>query len=107
MSTYGNFAAAYDRRMRREHSLVHLQYIGDMPGTPSGELEAGDRLMWNGGAIYLVTAVREVSPQFIEITERALGGSNKGSEYPRRLKKDRLVVRARPGEKFTRATAPA
>jgi len=78
-----------------------------MPGTPAAELQAGDRLMWNGGAIYTVTAIRDVSPKFLELTERAEGGSNKGQEYPRRLRKDRLVVRAKPGETFSGPPAPA
>jgi hypothetical protein len=45
MSTRGNIAAAYDRRRRREQQLVHLQYVGDMPGTPAGQLEIGDRFI--------------------------------------------------------------
>jgi hypothetical protein len=88
---------------RRERKLVHLQYVGEMPGTPAGELETGDRLMWNGGAIYTIVKIERVSPQFIKVTERADGGSNQGQEYTRRLKLDRLVVRAKPGEKFKRA----
>jgi hypothetical protein len=96
-----------ENQLRREQGLVHLQYVGEMPGTPAGDLAVGDRLMWNGGAIYTVTAIREASPKFIEITERADAGSNAGKEYQRRLKKSRLVVRARPGEKFHRATTVA
>ena len=92
MSAYSNFAAAYDRQQRRERGLVHLQFIGDLPGTPSSELAVGDHLMWNGGAIYVITGIREASPKFIEITER--NARKPGSQdYTRRLKKDRLVVR--------------
>jgi hypothetical protein len=101
MST-ASMMQALERGERSERGLVHLQFVGDLPGTPAGELEAGDRLMWNGGAIYTVTAIRQASPKFIEITERADAGSNKGQEYPRRLRMDRLVVRAKPGEKFRR-----
>jgi hypothetical protein len=95
MSVYSNVAAAYERRERREQGLVHLQFVGDLPGTPARDLEAGDKLMWNGGDVYVVLSVREVSAQFIEITETAASGSKweDGKEYPRRLKKDRLVVR--------------
>ena len=77
----------------RERKLVHLIAVGDMPGTPAGELRAGDCLMWNFGSVYQVTAVREASPKFMEITERATKG---GEEYKRRLRKDRLVVRLTP-----------
>jgi hypothetical protein len=103
MSFASSLAQDYERRRRREQNLVHLQYVGDMPGTPAGELEVGDRLMWNGGAVYTVTAIEQPSPQFIKITERADGGSNKGEEYTRRLRRSRLVVRARPGESWPRA----
>ena len=104
MSAYSNFAAAYDRRNRREQQLVHLIGVGDMPGTPAGELAIGDRLMWNYGSVYVVTEIREASPQFIEITEEG-PQPHKVEGYSRRLKKDRLVVRAKPGEKFTRKAA--
>lgn len=102
MST-SSMMQAIERQVRREAGLVHLQYVGEMPGTPAGDLEVGDRLMWNGGAVYTVTAIREASAKFIEITERAEGGSNAGREYQRRLKKDRLVVRAKLGARFQRA----
>lgn len=92
MSTYGNFAAAYDRRNRREQRLVHLQFVGDLPGTPAAELAVGDHLMWNGGAVYVITGLREASPKFIEITERDARKPD-SQEYTRRLKKDRLVAR--------------
>lgn len=92
MSTYGNFLAAYDRRVRKEQGLVHLQFVGDLPGTPAAELALGDHLMWNGGAVYVITGIRDASPKFIEITERD-ARKPESREYTRRLKQDRLVVR--------------
>lgn len=100
MSASSSYMQAAERKIRREQKLVHLQGVGDMPGTPAGELETGDRLMWNYGSVYEVTSVRQASPQFVAITER---GSD-GREWSRRLRKDRLVVRTRPGERFARAT---
>jgi hypothetical protein len=96
-----NLARSVETQLRREQKLVHLQFVGDWAGTPAGELAPGDRLMWNGGAVYVVLSVREVSPAFIEITERDERKPD-GTVYPRKLKKDRLVVRAKAGEKFTR-----
>lgn len=86
---------------RRERQLVHLQYVGEMPGVPAGTLEVGDRLMWNGGAVYVVTSVREASPKFVEIRERSEREPERG-EYTRRMRKDRLVVSVKAGEKFRR-----
>lgn len=103
MSYASSLAQDFERRRRRQAQLVHLQGVGDMPGTPAGELEVGDRLMWNYGTVYTVTAIVQPSPQFIRITERADGGSNAGEEYSRRLKRSRLVVRAKPGESWPRA----
>ncbi len=101
MSYSSSIARSIETQLRREQGLVHLQGAGDWPGTPARELEVGDRLMWNGGAVYVVLSVREVSPAFIEITERDERKPD-GTVYPRRLKKDRLVVSAKAGEKFTR-----
>lgn len=96
-------ADAERHRATREAGLVHLIGVGDMPGTPACDLAVGDRLMWNYGAVYKVLSVQEASPRFMEIRERAEGKPD-GDVYTRRLRKNRLVVRARPGEKFTRAT---
>jgi hypothetical protein len=97
------WTAAAERRIRREQRLVHLIGVGDQPGTPAGELVAGDRLMWNYGTRYTVAAVREVSPQFVEVTERA----RDGREYTRRLRKDRLVVRVSADRRELRARSAA
>ncbi len=97
---------AIEREQRREQGLVHLQFVGDWPGTPASELAKGDHLMWNGGAVYVITGIREASPKFIEITERAVAcrvDRDGTTEYTRRLKKDRLVVRLTP-EQVKRAT---
>lgn len=69
--------------------MVHLQYVGDVPGVEASELSAGDRLMWNFGMVSTVVSVEDASPKFIRIVERA----KDGQDYTRRLKKDRLVAR--------------
>ena len=91
MST-ASMMQAIERRHRRDNGLVHLQGCGDFKGTEAGEIGAGDLLAWNFGSVYEVLAVREVSPQFVEITERKHGEAD-GNGYTRRLRKDRLVVR--------------
>ena len=88
--------AAAERRHRKEQRLVHLQYCGDFAGTPAGEIQAGDCLAWNYGTVYDVVAVRPVSAQFVEVSERKHGEPG-GQVYARRLRKDRLVVRCVPG----------
>jgi len=70
---------------------IHLQAVGNVPAIPAADLKVGDQLIWNYGRPYEVTAVRDASPKFMEITERAVDGD--GTEYPRRLRKDRLVAR--------------
>ena len=92
---------AAEHRARREQGLVHLIGVGDMPGTPAGEIGVGDRLMWNYGVVCKVLSVYEASYRFIEIRE-CDEAKPEGDVYERRLRKNRLVVRAGPGEKFKR-----
>ena len=77
----------------RDRGLVHLQYVGDVPGTPAERLRVGDRLMWNGGALSEVLTIEEASPAYLAITARS---SRSGEVRPRRLKKDRLVALVDP-----------
>ena len=76
---------------------MHLLDVGDMPGTPAGELAKGDRLMWNYGSVYEVVTVRGVSPG---PSWSPSGAAGTAGSYTRRLRKDRLVVRAQPGERL-------
>lgn len=71
---------------------VHLQYVGDVPGTRADTLIVGDTLMWNGGSRAAVIAIKDVSKCFLVVTERSLDCADKGAEYARRMKKDRLVA---------------
>jgi len=66
---------------------VRLIDEGWHKGTPAKEIKPGDILLWNYGYESRVISVRDVSPQFIEITEEC-----RGNLFKRRLKKSRLVV---------------
>ena len=71
-------------------ATIHLQGIGDVPACPTGELKAGDRLMWNYGYIYAVVAIRpSPSGKTYEVDERS---EENGKVYTRRLNADRLVA---------------
>lgn len=48
---------------------IHLQGVGDLAGTPAGQVKAGDRLMWNFGYVTIVTAVRKVSAKYVEVDQ--------------------------------------
>lgn len=69
---------------------VRLIGVGDLPGVPASSLTVGDRLTWNYGGEYLITRIEPASKQFINVWERDTDGKVWG---PRRLKKDRLVVK--------------
>jgi hypothetical protein len=68
---------------------IHLQSVGRVAAIPAFQLEVGMRLMWNGGSTYDVIRIHDVSPAFLEITER---DTRTGKNYIRRLKKTRLVA---------------
>lgn len=70
-------------------NTIHLIAVGAVDAIPSSELQAGMQLVWNYGSVYDVLAIREISAQFIEVTERS---TETGKEYARRLKKSRLVA---------------
>ena len=67
---------------------VRLQTVGREHARIAADLRVGDELVWNGGVTTRVAAIREASPQFLEIDEVSISGASS----PRRLKKDRLVA---------------
>ena len=69
---------------------VWLKGVGWVKGKAAGELVAGDRLMWNEGAISTVDHVTRTSEQFVTIVEKA----EDGKEYDRKVKIDRLIALA-------------
>jgi hypothetical protein len=81
--------AATGRDQFMSQITIHLQAIGDLPGTLARDLKVGDRLMWNYGYVYTIAAIEDASAKFLRVTERA----EDGREYTRRLRKDRAVAR--------------
>jgi hypothetical protein len=76
---------------RQETTMAakHLQSLGDLPAILASELQVGDVLSWNQSyREFQVAAIREVSPMFLEVTERHL---KTGQCYTRWLKKTTLV----------------
>jgi hypothetical protein len=70
---------------------IRLQVVGWVPADEVGNLEIGDRIMWNGGETSEVTAVEQVSRCFRLIS---LQSSKTGKEEtPRKLKNTSLVAR--------------
>jgi hypothetical protein len=69
---------------------VHLQGVGDVPAKTAGEIQVGDKLLYNYRYEYTVTAVRYVTKCLIEIDET----NPTGRSFTRRLKKTRLVALA-------------
>lgn len=67
---------------------VTLQSVGHVLGEAAMNVKVGDVLMWNFGGTSEVLDVKEVSKQFIEVTEK----SKSGYVGNRRMKKTRLVV---------------
>ncbi|MEV8344494.1 hypothetical protein [Streptomyces niveus] len=69
---------------------IRLQYVGRVPAVEAQELNVGDTLMWNEGVTNTVTAIVDVSPKFLRITEKS---TRTGEEHDRRMMKTRLVAR--------------
>jgi hypothetical protein len=77
--------------MADEHAMgaIRLQSVGLVAARPAATLEVGDWLMWNGGAMYQVLAIRDISRCFIEVEE---ANRETGEVFTRKLKKDRMVA---------------
>ena len=73
-----------------EDNTVHLQSVGRVPGILASQLRVGNILMWNFGGTYEIVAIRNKSPQFIEVDERDTA-DRAAKIYTRRLKKTRLT----------------
>ncbi len=70
-------------------TTIHLQMLGQVPAQPVETLVAGQKTCWNQSyGEYEVVSVKQVSPQFMLLTERKI---NTGVEYARRVKKGRLI----------------
>ncbi|MGX1907703.1 hypothetical protein ACWIID_02385 [Streptomyces phaeochromogenes] len=69
---------------------IRLQRVGLVPAVEAQELTVGDTLMWNEGETNTVTAIADVSPKFLRITEKS---TRTGEEHDRRMMKTRLVAR--------------
>lgn len=70
--------------------LVHLQNIGNVPGTPASKLRVGDRVMWNFG---YVSTVERITPSK---TGSTITVEFLGSKHPRRFSLTTLVPLATP-----------
>ena len=74
--------------------FIHLQMIGQVPAKPASEVKPGDILSWNQShRTHVAVSVRQVSPKFVELTEKNL---KTGQTYTRRLGKDKLVAAEEP-----------
>lgn len=70
---------------------IRLQVVGRVPADEVGNLEVGDKIMWNGGDTSEVTGIEQVSRCFRLIS---LKSSKTGEqESPRKLKNTSLVAR--------------
>lgn len=70
---------------------IQLQGIGWVPAVPAADLKVGNVLIWNFGGTTELVAFRDVSPKFLELTERWHDARKGVCDTPRRVKKDRLV----------------
>ncbi|MCX4799637.1 hypothetical protein OG497_37920 [Streptomyces sp. NBC_01242] len=70
---------------------IRLQSVGWAPADEVGNLEVGDRIMWNGGNTSEVTAIEQVSRCFRLISLKSTETGEK--ETPRRLKNTAIVAR--------------
>ena len=69
--------------------LVHLQYVGDVPGKPVESLKPGDRIMWNGGAMSTVVEVRPKSASTVVLVEQS---DKSAATYERVKRKGTLIA---------------
>jgi hypothetical protein len=82
---------------------IRLQTVGWVPADEVGNLEVGDRIMWNGGNTSEVTDIEQVSRCFRMIS---LKSSETGKpQTPRRLKTTALVARIPQAKEETPTTA--
>lgn len=82
---------------------IRIQGIGWVPADEAGNVEVGDKIMWNSGTTSEVTAIEAVSPQFIRVS---LKGAD-GDETPRRWKRSSLVARIPRPAPAIEESAPA
>lgn len=68
---------------------VHLQSVGNVPGTPAENIKVGDILTWNFGYKATVTEVVKRTAKSVVIRKRY---DYNGKEYERRLMFGRLVA---------------
>jgi hypothetical protein len=91
--------------MNTEQPKIQLQTVGWVPADQVGNLNVGDRIMWNGGNISEVTDVEQVSRCFRLIS---LKSSETGKqEGQRRLKNTSLVARIPQAKEEAPAAEPA
>lgn len=89
-------------RARRQNLpyTIRLQAIGEVPAVFVHELRVGDRMVFNFGYTYKITAIDPVSSKFVKV---AMASERDGSEYSQRMKLDKLVARLeRTGNRFDR-----
>ena len=72
----------------QRQACIHLQGIGLFAAKPAGELQVGDKMVWNYGSTSTVLSIR-TKGKSVFITER----SEDGKEWPeRRFLASRLVA---------------
>ena len=81
--------ARIERQQREASSLIRLQGVGLVPGTPAGQIKEGDILIWNFGHRYRVKKILRTTDATIWIEEE---DCNSGKTYERKLAKKRLVA---------------
>lgn len=69
-------------------NAMRLQSIGNVLGTPAGEIKKGDILMWNFGSKSEVLEILNETSKTISIKEKQVGTSYIGE---RKMTKSRLV----------------
>lgn len=92
MSTSSIYSGA--QTDRNGQPCIWLQNVGLFAAKPAGELQVGDKMVWNGGSTSTVLTVRHKGKSTF-VTER----SDDGREWPeRRFLSDRLVACAGLGK---------
>lgn len=85
--------AAIKQALGEGTRFIHLQGLGKVPAILARELKPGDILSWNQSPdSYQVVDVKEVSKQFLSVTQKHLSS---GKTYETRMKKDKLVAAKR------------
>lgn len=81
----------YTLANKADKHKLRLQSIGEVIGTPAGEIKKGDTLMWNFGGTELVTDIVRETDKMLIINVLCDNVLRNDVLYVRKLLKTRLV----------------